>query len=89
MKKRSQLEHALIGESGRPQSPRTGDHCPASGWWAPLHHETDAHFITEGSIMPSINGMPSSWRLAVRHPQRRIEQPSHDFPPQGFALDSI
>lgn len=90
MKKRSiRLEHTRISESGRAQSARTGDHCPASGWWAPLDDEADAQFITEGSIMPSNNGFPGSWKLVVRHPQRRTRKPSHDFPPRGFALDSI
>jgi hypothetical protein len=88
MKKRILLQHTLLSGSGRAQTPRTGDHCPASGWWAPLNDEENPHFITEGSIMPSVNGTAMNWKLTVRQP-RRAHTPSHDFPPRGFALDSI
>jgi hypothetical protein len=88
MKKRIQLQHTTGAEGGRSASSRTGDHCPANGWWAPLNDETDAHFITEGSVMPSVGGNPAIWRLLVRQLQR-TQTPSHEFPPRGFALDSI
>lgn len=87
MKKRIQLQHIARADGGGSPASRTGEHCPADGWWAPLDDETAAHFIAEGSVMPSVGGNPAIWKL-VRHLQR-IQRPSHDFPPRGFALDSI
>lgn len=88
MKKRIQLQHTAGAEGGRSASSRTGDHCPANGWWAPVNDETEAHFITEGSVMPSVGGNPTRWKLLVR-PLRRAQRPSHKFPPRGSALDSL
>ncbi|MFC7850021.1 hypothetical protein ACFUTU_16255 [Arthrobacter sp. NPDC057388] len=88
MKKRILLQHSRVSPAGQPQSPRTGDHCPATGWWAALNGEEKPQFITEGSIMPSVGGSPAAWKLAVCHPQR-AQAPRHDFPPKGFALDAI
>jgi hypothetical protein len=87
MKKRIQSQNtAGIGGVGLRGS-RTGEHCPANGWWAPLNDETDAHFITEGSVMPSVNGNPATWKLIPQF--QRAQRPTHEFPPRGFALDSI
>ncbi|MDQ0617259.1 hypothetical protein [Arthrobacter globiformis] len=88
MKKRIQLQHTGSSSNGRTPRPRTGDHCPANGWWAPLNDEATQHFITEGSIMPPANGTPMSWKLVIGQPLQ-VQRPSHDFPPRGFALDSI
>ncbi|RAM38400.1 hypothetical protein [Arthrobacter globiformis] len=100
MKKRIQLHHTAgtaaggsAGFGGCPPasdspSPRTGDHCPANGWWAPLTDGAAVHYITEGSIMPTVGGNPSRWKLVVRHLHRE-QMPSYEFPPAGFALDSI
>lgn len=88
MKKRILLQHTPLSGNGKFQTPRTGDHCPASGWWAPLSDEERPLFITEGNIMPSVNGTPMIWKPAARQPERATS-PSHDFPPRGFALDSI
>lgn len=86
MKKRILLQYPRLSSNGKSPNPLTGDHCPASGWWAPLNDEENPHFITEGSIMPSVNGIAMSWKPAVCQGQQR---PSHEFPPRGFALDSI
>ncbi|WP_168404547.1 hypothetical protein [Arthrobacter silvisoli] len=51
MKKRTLLHHARLSRNGMFQGPRTGDHCPANGWWAPVDNKEILHFITEGSIM--------------------------------------
>jgi hypothetical protein len=45
---------------------RTGEHCPESGWWFPRgHHLAEAHsasvFVSEGSIMPPLDGSPTLW----------------------------
>ncbi|MEN8585177.1 hypothetical protein ABFP37_21020 [Burkholderia sp. RS01] len=88
MKRRIQLKQTAGVEGGSSAKSRTGEHCPATGWWAQLNDETDAHFIMEGSIMPSAGGNPATWKLQVRQLQRS-QGPRHDFPPRGFALDSI
>lgn len=39
---------------------RTGDHCTETGWWT--NEELNAsRFITEGSLMPSVEGMAGLW----------------------------
>lgn len=43
---------------------RTGEHCPASGWWVPSDREAAAQFVSEGSIMPGESGMAVVWTLA-------------------------
>lgn len=70
MKKRIQQRAGLAGDVSGPRHARTGDHCPASGWWTPLNDEGTGHYITEGSVMPSVNGVPSRWKLVLGHPQR-------------------
>lgn len=66
MKNRNQLQRIRTSGADRPHMPRTGEHCPVSGWWAPLEDESHQQFVTEGSIMPSVNGMPGTWSQAVR-----------------------
>ena len=38
----------------------TGEHCTATGWWAPLNLG-GPRFITEGSLMPAIDGQRVLW----------------------------
>ncbi|MDT0197477.1 hypothetical protein Q9R30_19220 [Arthrobacter sp. AB6] len=85
MKKRTHPQHT----TGMPQSPRTGEHCPVNGWWAPFNDEKNTHFITEGSLMPSINGSAVVWKLIVRRLRWEEQGPAHDLPPRGFALDTL
>lgn len=87
MKKRIQLPHPVASGTGAGSFPgtRTGDHCPANGWWAPLGNESGAQFITEGSIMPAVSGRPISWKLVLQVGR----EPSYECPPRGFALDSL
>ena len=43
---------------------RTGEHCPQSGWWAPLgsvNDGADERFIGEGSLMPAVAAGPTLW----------------------------
>ena len=44
---------------------RTGEHCPAAGWWettgSPL-----PQFIPEGSLMPSFEGRSVTWAAAEK-----------------------
>lgn len=45
---------------------RTGEHCPVSGWWYPVHREmitadAQAVFVGRGSLMPATDGAPASW----------------------------
>ncbi|MEV7662031.1 hypothetical protein [Paenarthrobacter sp. NPDC089316] len=41
----------------------TGHHCPKTGWWSLRWHEEAATFITEGQIMPAVDGVPTVWVL--------------------------
>lgn len=82
MKKRTLSRYAGSGPCG----PETGEHCPASGWWAPLNRETEATFITEGSIMPTDGGNPATWQ--------RIDRPTRNgvtfaWPPRNDFLDAL
>ncbi|MBT2513477.1 hypothetical protein [Arthrobacter sp. ISL-30] len=70
MKKRILLQHTGLSDNGKSQSLWTGHHCPSSGWWAPVNDDENFHFILEGSIMPSVNGIPMSWKPAVPQSQR-------------------
>lgn len=66
MKKRT-LCHPFLS-STRPSGSReskTGEHCPITGWWVAAGQESDAHFVAEGSIMPSRQGRSASWALVA------------------------
>lgn len=39
---------------------RTGDHCTETGWWSPLEGG-GPRFVTQGSLMPSVEGQPALW----------------------------
>ncbi|MCY1310053.1 hypothetical protein D9M69_651070 [compost metagenome] len=84
MKKRRYFPHTNSG----PQSPRTGENCPVTGWWAPFNDELNAQFITEGSLLPSNYGSAVSWKLIVRGLGGQENEPSQDLPPRT-ALDII
>ncbi|MGO4188495.1 hypothetical protein [Pseudarthrobacter sp. TAF60_1] len=88
MKKRIQLKSPAERNLSASYSVRTGDHCPATGWWARLGDGGTRRFITEGSIMPSANGEPSNWKLLVsnHHP---YQVPRHDLPSKENSLDAI
>lgn len=62
MKKRSQFQPATALEDGQAHWPRTGEHCPANGWWVPANNDGDVYFITQGSIMPASGGAPIWWK---------------------------
>lgn len=49
---------------------RTGEHCPASGWWYPTQRQvaeaisvvtSPARFISEGTVMPAPGGRATLW----------------------------
>lgn len=66
MKKRSLLmaKRSLAGLLN--SSLRTGDHCPSSGWWFPEPAPETARFISEGSVMPTHQGLAVKWSRAVQ-----------------------
>lgn len=88
MKKRTQLTAPLMRNVRMSHSARTGDHCPANGWWAPFNDVENPYFITEGSIMPSANGGPSNWKLVMSN-QQQSQITRHDLPSRGTSLDTI
>jgi hypothetical protein len=54
---------------------RTGEHCPAAGWWATTG--SPPQFIPEGSLMPSFEGRSVTWAAAEkpgRAPARRRKE---------------
>lgn len=61
MKNHTSLRRHETRRNGQAESPRTGEHCPASGWWSPTEKAADAEFISEGSIMPSSQAIAAIW----------------------------
>jgi hypothetical protein len=61
MKKRTPRQTAVRVKRGTSKGPRTGDHCPTTGWWAPANRPEDSHFISEGNLMPSQSGQAGRW----------------------------
>jgi hypothetical protein len=47
--------------------PRTGHHCPQTGWWSADGDPSDSRFITRGEVMPALSGTPSLWILGATH----------------------
>jgi hypothetical protein len=88
MKKRIQLKSPAERNLSTPYGVQTGDHCPATGWWARLGDLGTQRFITEGSIMPSANGEPSTWKLIVSNPHA-YQVPRHDLQSREISLDAI
>lgn len=50
----------------------TGHHCPETGWWEPAEKTGEALFISEGELMPAINGLPVVWKLSPDMAQRHF-----------------
>lgn len=65
---------------------RTGEHCPANGWWAPLNRRSAARFLTEGSVMPADGGAAVVWTLAQRPDPSTT--PKYDYPAFRLPADS-
>jgi hypothetical protein len=38
-----------------------GEHCPATGWWIPQGTNESWQYLSEGNLMPAINGQPTMW----------------------------
>lgn len=64
------------GRRARALSPsamaRTGEHCPASGWWTPSGIAPAARFILEGSTMPTFDLEPVLWVPAAVRTYRAV-----------------
>lgn len=88
MKKHTRLRHRLNRGKHSENHPRTGDHCPHTGWWSPTGKPVDAVLITEGSIMPASNGQTVLWTWVSMQPLKPL-QPKHQHPERGMPLDSI
>lgn len=43
---------------------RTGDHCPATGWWTTVERDA-SRFLTEGSLLPSVQGQAAVWERST------------------------
>ena len=75
MKRRSPLPrsiHPIAATS-------TGEHCPATGWWIPQGSTEPWRYLSEGSVMPALNGQPTAWIRAHtdKMPEVPANQPSN------------
>jgi hypothetical protein len=57
---------------------RTGEHCPATGWWIPQGSTEPGRYLSEGSVMPALNGEPTAWLRAAtdKMPDTASHQPA-------------
>lgn len=85
MKKRIGNKHAHNRDLALGEGPKTGDHCPHNGWWSP-GYGAEVCFITEGSLMPTHEGVAVTWALVSKDPAR---PPRHDHPALEVSLDSL
>lgn len=46
-------------------SPRTGHHCPETGWWQPVDQPGVPRPIHEGEVMPPVYGLQVRWEPAA------------------------
>ncbi|MET3923712.1 hypothetical protein ABIB26_004679 [Arthrobacter sp. UYEF20] len=87
MKKRSPHRSAHGRKDAGASGPKTGEHCPATGWWAPAGNDAGAQFLSEGSLMPPDNGEIAFWALvSARH---ESPKPKYDYPASGISVDSL
>lgn len=65
MKSRASLTSTRTARHSFPGIVRTGAHCPVAGFWRP-QGRADAKqvFVSEGSLMPAIDGRPVVWILS-------------------------
>lgn len=62
----------------------TGEHCPETGWWIPQGTSEPWRYVSEGSVMPALNGQPTAWLRAVTDKmaeQLAAEAPSRSLSP--------
>ena len=87
MKKRNLIRvgHSVVSVPANAR-PGTGEHCPASGWWAPLNRSSAAHFLPEESIMPAGGRTAVVW-TPVERPDPSIT-PKYDNPVLRLPADS-
>ena len=88
MKKHARLRHRLNRGKQSENHPRTGDHCPHTGWWSPTGKPAEAALVTEGTIMPASNGQAVSWTWVSVQPLKSL-QAKHPHPERGIPMDSI
>ena len=63
MKRRSPLPRSTHRPTAT--APKTGEHCPATGWWIPQGSTEPWRYLGEGSVMPALNGEPTAWLRAA------------------------
>lgn len=59
---------------------RTGEHCPATGWWIPQGSTESWRYLSEGSVMPALKGEPAAWLRAATD---KMPEQSSGEPPAG------
>ena len=74
MKRRSPLPRSIRRNAA---AASTGEHCPATGWWIPQGSTEPRRYLSEGSLMPALNGKPTAWfRVATEQmPEESSHQP--------------
>ncbi len=74
MKSRQLIRSRRAEETPSGRAPRTGEHCPVSGWWSPAGRPFLARFIQEGNIMPVDGETPVRWVPAPLADPRDLAQ---------------
>jgi hypothetical protein len=64
----------------------TGEHCPATGWWIPEGTTEPWQYLSEGNLVPPLNGAATSWILAAHNEIRAGAGPR--IPSRGTTVGS-
>lgn len=67
MKRRTTVsQHRLIRRNvpNVPATAATGEHCPATGWWIAQGTAGAGQYLSEGSLLPALNGESRTWVFA-------------------------
>lgn len=78
MKRRSPMPRSIRRTAGAAIS--TGEHCPATGWWIPQGSTEPWRYLSEGRVMPALNGEPTVWLRAATDKNARNSLKAADHP---------
>lgn len=81
MKRRSPLPRPLHRTAVATTS--TGEHCPETGWWIPQGRTEPWRYLSEGGMMPALNGQPAVWLRADT--DKMPEQPAAQAPTRSLS----
>jgi hypothetical protein len=81
MKRRSPLPRSIY--SNAVTATATGEHCPATGWWIPQDTTEPWRYLSEGSVVPALDGRPATWVRAAT--DKMPEQPANQMPVRSLS----